>query len=120
MAKNIVDIRNEIREAKLDMSLLQKIDCSPEENQAYLKLVNSGQALPQGVYRYEDEGGMVLNRFYTIYDPQLTEVETAEYIALMQYQELKTIRQYVFFFVVLAIVGIMAGLILGIILASAG
>ena len=119
MAKKFVDIRDETRKVKFDMNLLQKIDCSPEENQAYLKLVNSGQTLPQGVYRYEDVGGMELDRFYTVYDPQLTETETAEYIALMQYQELKTIRQYVYFFVVLAIVGIVAGLILGFIFASA-
>ena len=110
MSKGIIDIRKEIHYAKLHAKLLQKIDCSKEENKQYMQLINEGGALPEGVYRDVDLDGIELETFYTVYDPQLTEKEQQEYIALMQYEELKTIRKCVVFFTVLASIAAAIGL----------
>ena len=118
MARNIIDIRDEFRKAKFDVNLLQNIDCSPEDNRQYLELLKNGQALPQGVYRKKDIDGRELDLFYTVYDPQLSEKEISEYIELMQYKEIRTIRKCVVFFTVLTIISLILGIIAGLSLAD--
>ena len=110
MSKQVVDIRADIHRAKLDANLLQKIPLSAEENKDLLKLIKEGQELPEGVFRSVDFDGMELDTFYVLYDPQLTERETREYIELLQYEELKTIRKCVVFFTVLAAISAAIGL----------
>ena len=119
MAKDALDIREELRRTKFELNLLQCVDCSAEDNRWCLHLVKSGQELPQGVYRKKDIDGRELDLFYTVYDPQLTEQEMQEYIALMQYKEIRTIRKCVVFFTVLAVISLIVGIIAGISLADA-
>ena len=118
MSKGIFDIRKEIRYAKLDIELLQRLPYTDEDNKKYMNLIQRGEVLPEGIFRYEASDGTALNEFYSIYDPQLTEKEQQEYIALMQYQELKTIRKCVVFFTVLAIVSLVIGIVFGFALAQ--
>ena len=118
MPKNPIDVRKEIRQAKVDIGLLQEIPCTKEDNKKYRDMVKRGEPLPQGIFQYEALDGTALNEFYSIYDPQLTEKEQQEYIALMQYQELKTIRKCVVFFTVLAIIFLVIGIVFGFALAQ--
>ena len=104
---NPIDIREEIRLAKLDLELLQEVPCTKQENREYLRMVNEGMPLPHGVYRYTTEDDVPLDEFYAVYDPQLTEKEQQEYLSLLQTQELQTIRKCVVFFTVLTIVGLL-------------
>ncbi len=110
MAKGILDIREEVRLAKLDVGLLQRMDCTEEENKIYLKMIQQGQTLPEGVYRYETTDGTELDEFYVMYDPQLTEKEQQEYLSLMQYKEIKTIRKCAVALTVFAAIALALGL----------
>lgn len=110
MSNDIFDIRNEIRLAKLDIELLQRLPCTKEDNKMYARMIQEGNALPEGIFQYETATGTKLDEFYSVYDPQLTEKEQQEYIALMQYKELKTIKKCTVVLTVLASIAAAFGL----------
>ncbi len=109
MAKEIVNLKEELQALRRDVNLEQRIACPKEENERYQNMVKQGLPLPTGVYAYKDaQTGAALNEFYTIYTPDdLTETERNEYILLTQINEIKTIRKYLYFFVVLAVISIL-------------
>lgn len=111
MAKEKINLRNELREYKFDFDLLQKIPCSKEENQSYAKLIKDGQPLPNGVYRYKDGDGKETDSFYTVYESDLTPEETAQFLTLKKLRMLKTIKNCVVFFTVLTVISIAAYII---------
>ena len=112
MAKQKIDIKQKLRSYKFEFDLLQKIPCSQEENKAYLDLLKAGQPLPEGVFRYEYQSGIESDEFYTVYEPELTADEIAEYLTYRKLHMLRTIKNCVVFFVVLTIVSMVLGFIL--------
>ena len=109
MAKKKIDIRQELRSYKYEFDLLQKIPCAPVENKAYLKLLKAGQPLPDGVFRYEYQSGIESDEFYTVYEPELTADEIAEYLTYKKLHMLRTIKNCVVFFTVLTILSLVLG-----------
>ena len=112
MAKKITDLRNQLRQYKFDNNLLQKIDCSYEENKEFTKLVKTGQPLPEGVLQHKPDMGGGFDGFYRLYTSDLSNDEIAEYLTYKQLDVLKTIKGYLTFFVTLTIIGIIGILIL--------
>ena len=112
MAKQKIDIRQKLRSYKFDFDLLQKIPCTQEENKAYLDLLKAGRPLPDGVFRYEYQSGIESDAFYTVYEPELTADEIAEYLTYKKLHMLRTIKNCAVFFVVLTIVSMVLGFIL--------
>lgn len=112
MAKQKIDIRERLRSYKFDFDLLQKIPCTQEENKAYLAMVKAGEPLPDGVFRYEYQSGIESDEFYTVYEPELTADEIAQYLTYKKLHMLRTIKNCVVFFVVLTIVSMVLGFIL--------
>ena len=109
MPKPVIDIQKEIRYTKLDLGLLQRTDCTDEENETYLQMLCDGQPLPEGIYRYENPDGDELDEFYRLHDPNPTEKELRDYLALKQYQELRTIRKCLVTLTVIAVVAAVIG-----------
>lgn len=109
MAKQKIDIRQKLRSYKFEFDLLQKIPCTKEENAAYLASHKANQPLPEGVYRYEYESGVEADAFYTIYEPELTADEIAEYLTYKKLHMLRTIKNCAVFFVVLTIISLVLG-----------
>ena len=105
MAKKKIDIRQKLRSYQYEFDLLQKVPCTPEENKAYLELLKSGQPLPEGVFRYMYDK-TELDEFYTVYKPDLTADEIAEYLTYKKLHMLKTIKNCVVFFTVLTILSL--------------
>lgn len=96
---NRKDLRTELRTMKFEFDLLQRIPCSEEENRAFKRYLEDGQDLPQGVYRYRNSDGKNSEtEFYTVYDPDLTERETNEYLTLRKLQILNSIKGSVILF----------------------
>lgn len=93
MAKEKINLRNELRLYKFDFDLLQKIPCSKQENKKYQKIIKDGGVLPEGVFAYGyDTGDASTTEFYTVYETDLTEVEIAEYLTYKKLSMLRTIQ----------------------------
>lgn len=93
MAKEKINLRNELRLYKFDFDLLQKIPCSKQENKKYQKIIKEGGVLPEGVFAYGyDTGDASTTEFYTVYETDLTEAEITEYLTYKKLSILRTIQ----------------------------
>ncbi len=108
MAKEKINLRDELRAHKFEFDLLQKIPCTKQENKEYQKLLKDGGTLPEGVYAFVFNSYDTPTEFYTIYETDLTESEIREYLAYKQLSLIKTIRNCIMFFTILSIIGMIA------------
>ena len=82
--------------------------------------MKAGEELPEGVRAYVDPDGEVSDKvFYRVCAADLTEGERNEYFALTRLSLLKTIKQCVMFFTILAIIGLVSSALV-VLLAIAG
>ena len=109
MAKEKIDLRQELRSHKFEFDLLQKIPCSKQENKEYQNILKNGGVLPEGVFAYVyDSGETSTTEFYTVYETDLTEAEIQEYLTYKQLSLIRTIKNCVVFFTALTIIGMIA------------
>ena len=109
MAKEKINLRDELQSYKFEFDLLQKIPCTKQENKEYQKLLKNGGALPEGIFAYVyDNGEKSTTEFYTIYETDLTESEIMEYLTYKKLSLIKTIKNCIVFFTVLTIIGMVA------------
>ena len=81
MAKEKINLRDELRLYKFDFDLLQKIPCTKQENKKYQKLLKEGGVLPEGVFAYsQGTDDVSTTEFYTVYETDLTDSEITEYL----------------------------------------
>lgn len=105
MAKEKINLRNELRLYKFDFDLLQKIPCSKKDNKKYEKLLKDGGVLPEGVFAYGYETGDALTtEFYTVYEADLTEAEIVEYLTYKKLSMLRTIQNCILVLTVSSII----------------
>ena len=109
MAKEKINLRNELCSYRFEFDLLQKIPCSKQENKEYQKLLKDGGVLPEGVFAYVyDSGETSTTEFYTVYETDLSESEVKEYLTYKKLSLIKTIKNCIMFFTVLTIIGMVA------------
>lgn len=107
MVKTKINLIEELNELQYELHLLQKLDCSKEDNEKFKELLESGEELPDGICRYKTETGEEIDQFYTIYKPtELNSDERMEYILLKQFQQIKAIKNCVLFFTVLTVISL--------------
>ena len=105
MAKEKINLRNELRLYKFDFDLLQKIPCSKKDNKKYEKLLKDGGVLPEGVFAYGYEtGDASATEFYTVYEADLTEAEIVEYLTYKKLSILRTIQNCILVLTVSSII----------------
>lgn len=105
MAKEKINLRNELRLYKFDFDLLQKIPCSKKDNKKYEKLLKDGGVLPEGVFAYGYEtGDASTTEFYTVYEADLTEAEIVEYLTYKKLSMLRTIQNCILVLTVSSII----------------
>ena len=112
MAKEKVDLRQDLKDFKEKFNLIQKIPCNIEENKRYTQMARDGKPLPENVFKYEYSVGMDYDEFYTLYIPDLSAAEINEYLTYKQLALLNTIKNCVVFFTVLTVIGLVGGLLL--------
>lgn len=112
MAKEIRNLRSELKNLKFEFNLLQKIDCSKEENKDFIKLKKSGSPLPEGIYEHKGENGDDLGTYYRIWENDLSNDEWKEYLILHQLSYLRSIKNSMFFFVVLTVISLLCSIVL--------
>ncbi len=101
--KKIINMKDVLNDLYFDALFLQKVDCSREDNKKYNQMLKNGEALPNGVFEYKNEGNEGWGIFYTIYKPDLTHEEKLEYILFKQTGMIRTIKNCVIFFTVITI-----------------
>ena len=106
MATERIDPKKQLHSYKAQFDLIQKIPCTKEENKVYTKLVKEGKSLPDGIYRYLYEAEEDIYDFYSVYEPELTEQETMQYLAYKKLELLRTIKNCVVFFTVLTVISL--------------
>ena len=111
MAKEKINLREELRSYKFEFGLLQKIPCSQQENKEYRKLLEDGGTLPEGVYTYDDD--ILTGEFYTVLETDLTESEKNEYLTYKKLNLIKTIKNCVLFFTILTIIAMIVYFVIG-------
>ena len=99
-------INQELMDLRLEVGLLQKTNCSSQENKEFSNKIKAGDALSDRVYQYMLEGQPV-DEFYKIYDTELKGTQKIEYIMLKQYKLIKTIKNCVVFFTTITILSIL-------------
>ena len=85
---------------KDDMLEREEISCSEEESAHYRNLLMANGILPDGVFTRTDESGVTT--FYTWVEPTMTDEDWREYLAIRQYEELRTIRKCAVLLAILA------------------
>lgn len=99
-----LDLKEQLRNYKLQFGLLQKIPCSVEENKEYTQLQKDGKPLPEGIFKYEYANDTTHDDFYAIAAPDLTAKELDEYLTYKKLSLLRTIKNCMVFFTVLTII----------------
>lgn len=108
MAKQAIDLKKELEYYKFLTNLLQKIDCTKEEEKEYENLIKSNKPLPDGVYQYNED----TNIFYKLHKPDLTKEEIEEYLNFKVIDYLRSIKNFLMLFSVLSIISLISTLIL--------
>lgn len=112
MEKQPKDLRKQLHQYQFDFDLLQRIDCSYQENNEFQKILDEGGTLPEGVFSYkDDENTEATFGFYRIYQTDLTEEEMQQYLTYKKLSLLRTIKNCAMFFTGLTIVSIVLTLI---------
>lgn len=107
MALEKVDLRKELTNYRYDYKLLQRIDCSKEENKKYAKMMKAGEKLPDGVYPYTFDGGITSTTdFYTIYDPGFSDAEKMEYLMYQKLEMIKFIKGCASFYLITTLISL--------------
>ncbi|MBQ7035632.1 MAG: hypothetical protein IJN34_07850 [Clostridia bacterium] len=114
-------LRPKLIALRADAELLERMDCTPEENDTFLHLLEEeGGELPEGVYRYQAAStDLPLNSFYRVRESDLSEAEKQEFILLKQYTQIKTIKKYVVFFTILAVISLLLFIYISFLLLNA-
>ena len=111
MSKDRIDIRKELKSYRNEFGLLQKRSCTPEENEMYLYLLEEGEELPEGVYRYKNESGKYTDSFYTIYEADLSQLEILEFLTYKLIKPLSFIKNYLVISIILCAIVLLVALL---------
>lgn len=99
-------LRDELEQAKLDFGIVRKEYCSTEEENKISKLKEQKLPLPEGIVEeYENE-------HFRYIETDLTDEELSKLITYRQTRYLKSIKNSLIFFVTLAVISLIAGIIL--------
>ncbi|MBR4635587.1 MAG: hypothetical protein IKO51_04410 [Clostridia bacterium] len=88
--------------------------CSSSEDTQYQALSSKGEALPSNVYfgTYTDpKTGNQVQGFYKYIAPNMTQEEINQLVNLEKLETLRTIKNWVMFFGIVTIIGLVGGLI---------
>lgn len=109
--KQIVNMRSQLRIARIEMGFLQDIRCSKAENEQFREQKKAGVSLPDDVGEYKNMNDEPSGVFYRIHDEELSDSERMEYTAYCILNNIRTIKKCCVFFTTLIILSIICAII---------
>lgn len=106
-------VKKTIMSKRAEYGLTRDVPCSEQENKTYSKMLKNGETLPEGVFPYSYTDGTKSDRVFYVLGDEPTDAEIAEFLRYKELELLSTIKNCVVFFTVMAIIGIVAGIIIG-------
>ena len=97
-----------LRERLIDEGILGAENCSPEENEQFQALLETGEPLPEGVYPTPESE----YEFCRIPDSKLTPAEELNLIEVLKLRRVMTIQKWVSFFGVLTVISLILSTLL--------
>lgn len=98
---------------RVQYGLNRDVPCSYQENKTYSKMLKNGETLPEGVFPYSYTDGTKSDSAFYVLGDEPTDAEISEFLKYKELELLSTIKNCVVFFTVMAIIGIIAGIIIG-------
>ena len=92
------DLKKELFRMRVEFDLIQKVFCSKEEEKHMKQLIKSGQPLPEDMYTDND------GTHYKYINSDISKEDMNELLLYRQLKYLKTIKNCMIFFVILAII----------------
>ena len=102
------DLREELRRMRVELDLTQKVYCAGEEEKKLRKMMKEKFPLPDGIKVDEH------NFFYRYIDTDLSEQEIKQLFLYRQTAYLRSIKNSMVFFVVIATASLIVSLIIAI------
>ena len=97
-----------LRDRLIDEGILAAENCSPEENEQFQAMLETGEPLPEGVYATQETE----YEFCRIPDSNLTPAEELNLIEVLKLKRVMTIQKWVSFFGVLTVINLILSLLL--------
>ena len=105
-------IKAEIQKYRASVFPTERVECTEAENEQYLKLQEERKPLPDDItFDTDFNSGVTTTVFYRTITPGFDKDEYDEYLKIKQLKAITTIKNCVVFFVVLAVIGLVASLI---------
>lgn len=103
----MADLHDELKQLYYELGITEVEFCSKEETEQLRRMQKKKEPLPEDVHVTTDQ------RFYRYKEPDMTKEEIKELLLCKQTRYLKSIKSGVIFFVALAIIGLLLGIISG-------
>lgn len=106
-------VKKTIMSKRAEYGLTRDVPCSEQENKTYSEMLKNGETLPEGVFPYSYTDGTKSDSEFYVLGDEPTDAEISEFLKYKELELLSTIKNCVVFFTVMAIIGIIAGIIIG-------
>lgn len=105
---------------KEDLLLLSARKATEEETEIFMNLSAEGKDLPENVVvkesvNYDKDGNSQTSYTFYVKEDAFSKEDEDEYLKLLNAKNIRTIKKISIFFFVLAIIGICAGIIVGLV-----
>lgn len=99
-------IKRELDNYRLKYDLYEKDLCSQKESDEYKDLLKQGKSLPDDIYHDDDWRNACDSEFFRLVRSDLTQEDIMEYLTYKKLDMLKTIKNCIVFFTVLAVIAL--------------
>ena len=105
------DMKAQLHQYRIIAGLVEKTECSMDENTNFVRLLNENKHLPDGIFQSKIASGEAIDYFYRLSEPKLTADELTEYLLHKQTASLGLIKNCLIYFTAISAIGIFVALI---------
>ena len=104
------DLRNELRKLEVELDIITEVSCSESEVEQYKKLKQNNEQLPKDIHETTDT--LIMSTYCKSIRSDLTDDEIQRLLFFRQTIYLRSIKNMMTFFVILAVLSLVGTLII--------